>query len=1119
MEGEFPGTTFENDSASTMDSGADLTVTNTDAVEDETYLDDDNVETIEDNSASSSAIISPLHGTILAALKSSAVLAPVNIQVRNDSYWYYSRKQLHARNHVKLVARHNSNSFRYEAFAYKMKPRDEDLKVVPQLQFLSSHHSRLQAIKKSEAFCKERDANPADNKAFASFLDGSKLMQTHFRIQVVSEVFYRLTNFQRVCMILEQINTALAVSSDHRPTAGLGLCAPTSLKLGSVYGPHCCQLALLRVVLPAHPLTLTISAKTPSQWRPEIYSATVMERFGSSGVGSSSLRVPAFASTAALRKRIKMLAHSADQKAASFLPPIDQHHNRNIVTTASMDSVGVIDVSGATRGKTGGVFGHFFADLNPSVKAMVLERSKANKELIQREAFSVDVSKPNFKGKNSVGVKKPKARFVAGEYDKGTHSETEMLEDVIIHMKMVERLAIRMQRLRRQKVVIAAQKWLWRRQYSVLTIQRVCRGWFARKFVWVYSAMLPLAIVRIQRCYRKYRSRNLINVWAWACLRMSRVVIPKLKSFFLNCVRRWFRVRYRSVASIQAMVRMHIVRCKYFRLLGARHNAAVCGRAALQIQRVFRGKLGRAVHAGMIDWEIIVRVDVPAATRIQRVYRGYLGKLRSVYQRKYLRAARMLQACIRHFVHRRWYQQIRVQRLRQEAAVVIQRVYRGRLDREIARRLEKNRRFIEVVIPAVVFVQKYIRGYLSRTKYVGVRDRFRAAICIQKEFRRYQKRLALLAKWRALMVFQKNQVAATIQKIIRGRLARLHFKRLVLERQGRVTLAGKIIIRAWLNFKHAKRMQFLLDANRVNIYTKKLARIGEVRKELEMDRAEILADIDHAKKAMSRSKEQIHKTEQFLMEIQLRLPRIKTELVSLTQQDAESGWPEALRHEYEALAHQGKMGKEELRIRRAGLLKLESEVERLHFELEECYVELDSLTAIELENFEALRRAEVGLIERKVNHKHSRLIRVEKCRWRVDSTRLKVITRKQEEHLLPRKQALGIRNLAFSETISFEKRAEALDKEELMFEKIKKLARKLPSEKTYTAYSQPVQKTYDIVLGSSLSLLRNFTLDERANRMKKAHTNKQLAKKKRGLGQFSTLKSESELAAIAEANL
>jgi len=369
-----------------------------------------------------------------------------------------------------------------------------------------------------------------------------------------------------------------------------------------------------------------------------------------------------------------------------------------------------------------------------------------------------------------VGVKKPKSRFVAGEYDKGTHSESEMLEAVVIHMKTVERLAIRMQRLRRQKVVILAQKWLWRRQYAVLTIQRLCRGWFARKFVFVYAIMLPVAIVRIQRCYRKYRSRNLINVWAWACLRMSRVVIPKLKLFFLNCVRKWYLVRYRSVSAIQAMVRMHLVRCEYFRLLGSRHNAAICGRAALQIQRVFRGKLGRSLHAGMIEGEIVLRVDVPAATRIQRVYRGYLGKLRAVYQRKYLRAARMLQACIRHFVHRRWYQQIRVQRLRHEAATTVQRLYRGRLDREIARRLEKNRRFVEVVIPAAVVMQKYMRGYLKRSKYVSVRDRFRAAISIQKEFRRYQKRLALLAKWRALMIFQKNQVAATIQKIIRGRV-------------------------------------------------------------------------------------------------------------------------------------------------------------------------------------------------------------------------------------------------------------------------------------------------------------------------------------------------------------
>ena len=35
---------------------------------------------------------------------------------------------------------------------------------------------------------------------------------------------------------------------------------------------------------------------------------------------------------------------------------------------------------------------------------------------------------------------------------------------------------------------------------------------------------------------------------------------------------------------------------------------------------------------------------------------------------------------------------------------------------------------------------------------------------------------------------------------------------------GRCILAGKVIVRAWTNFKFAKRLQYLLDEHRVIIY-------------------------------------------------------------------------------------------------------------------------------------------------------------------------------------------------------------------------------------------------------------------------------------------------------------
>jgi hypothetical protein len=87
---------------------------------------------------------------------------------------------------------------------------------------------------------------------------------------------------------------------------------------------------------------------------------------------------------------------------------------------------------------------------------------------------------------------------------------------------------------------------------------------------------------------------------------------------------------------------------------------------------------------------------------------------------------------------------------------------------------------------------------------------------------------------------------------------------------------------------------------------------------------------------------------------------------------------------------------------------------------------------------------------------------------------------------------LGFRDLEYSQTISFDKRSMARDKEDMVFAKIKKHSRKLPSEKKYTQYAGAVQNTYDAVLDNSLSILRNFTLDDRISRMKAEKMEKQV---------------------------
>ena len=73
--------------------------------------------------------ISPLHRDILNALSTSAFLSPINVDVRNESYWYKSRARLGPRKQNATIVKLNPKTLFYEAYMYKMKVRARYLSV------------------------------------------------------------------------------------------------------------------------------------------------------------------------------------------------------------------------------------------------------------------------------------------------------------------------------------------------------------------------------------------------------------------------------------------------------------------------------------------------------------------------------------------------------------------------------------------------------------------------------------------------------------------------------------------------------------------------------------------------------------------------------------------------------------------------------------------------------------------------------------------------------------------------------------------------------------------------------------------------------------------------------
>jgi hypothetical protein len=287
------------------------------------------------------------------------------------------------------------------------------------------------------------------------------------------------------------------------------------------------------------------------------------------------------------------------------------------------------------KNKIGGVYGHFFHGLSVDIKKLILNRLKDNKKRIQSESFlspleiklrneklekknkknisdvtdvenfdysnfgQIDKDKrDSFVPETTISKTRAKALFLEGlgEYDCGTANEKEMLEELYIAGKRLEKITIRIQRIRRIKTVERAARWLWRQKYAALVIQRVARGRFARTYAAILRKIYPLAATRIQLNWRKMRSRILRKKWRFLTFRLTRVIWPKIKKFLNNTI---YSIYERKKEDFNAII----------------------------IQKNIRGFLGRVKNIRKIGEFCFFQVLVPTAVlNIQKIVRGYLGR-------------------------------------------------------------------------------------------------------------------------------------------------------------------------------------------------------------------------------------------------------------------------------------------------------------------------------------------------------------------------------------------------------------------------------------------------------------------------------------------------------------
>ena len=987
-------------------------------------------------------VVSPVHAQLLAALQSSPLLSAIHVEVRNYSYWYKMRHALGPKRQAACLVKENPNNGLWESSIYKLKARESDGEIVPTKTFLSTHKSRWAAYRKCEASAKERDQNPYETHRL---VDPSAILSTHFHLLIVSQLFDRIDTVDRHAMVYEALIAEMGeplaatlptttpcqyagsygrnanesrkgglVPGARESAAGLGMCPPRNLKMGSIFGKNMCNLDLFRVICTQQPLHLLIEARTPSQWKPGNYDAPLSERFGANHLGSQASHVPKEVQGAANKSRLRLLAHVRQAHETGHLESPDKSlGNKSILSLA--ETLGIDPIaSGVKYKRTGGVYGHFFSDLPKVVREMIMTKFVENKKLIQKEGNRHPEEKSKKKKKKDTfqpktGMSMLRAKLASqldmADYDKGTNSEAEMMEEVYIAARKFERVAHRLQRIRRGAVLFRAVRIIWWRKYAAITIQRIVRGRYSRMYSALLAKMLPRAVIPLQRRFHNRRSNRLLARWQPMVLRMTRVVMPKMKRFLRNCfLCLTWKLTHNTIV-IQSVCRMYIAKVRFVRRKEERRLwsnlldlVMPYHKAAIQIQRRIRGNVGRRGYAQRIEDMLVKRIDWPRSIKIQKIYRGLLGRRKAAKARYMLKCLLLLQKVIRAFVRRIWDAQLAQAQLEERMATAIQRIVRGRIDRVLVRYIADAHFYKFKYIPAVIYIQSIIRGFHARERVNLIKRQLRGALAMQGCYRHYLARLEFWRKWREAREKFLFSMAQVIQKMIRRFLCWKKYPSLLLANKGRVLMAAKVILRSWVNFKYAKRMQLLLDDNRSSFYAKKLPRFKQAIEEVYEDQKEIQHDIRFTEQPIEKLKARLKALGNFLVEAQMRCAAIEKEIAGLQPEDYERGWGDAFGEEFEVLSRQLKMSMEETRNLKAKLWKLTSERNLLFCELEEVEIELDSLCVSQTEAYEGMRRATVGRIERRVQDSKARKVRIERSKWKTDAVRLNVILRHRKAY-------------------------------------------------------------------------------------------------------------------------
>lgn len=342
------------------------------------------------------------------------------------------------------------------------------------------------------------------------------------------------------------------------------------------------------------------------------------------------------------------------------------------------------------------------------------------------------------------------------------------------------------------KYCLEYSEWLSTIHYSAGLIQKVWRSYHVRrqrqdKACSLIQKRMRGAIVRM----RAARSGKAITIQRYARGMIVRYM-----------VKRW----QKNGLLLTSMVRGGVVRIK------TRKRLQQTAASALKIQCAWRQFVAKCrVHERREARDKDIRIQ-KAATDIQRVFRGHLGRKRfDVTSNKYFqdvkryKSATKIQAHMRRLLATRRVDVMRGERLDQmaKAATTLRKAWLCAVTRkrykELLGELASHQR------PAVT-IQRYARGFLVRNRMwreaVRAEEELWASLEIQRLWRGYLGRV----RWEDKLetVWLRETRALTIQRAARGFIARRRVGRM------QTRIAREEFERARLRFRSAQRIQAMV---------------------------------------------------------------------------------------------------------------------------------------------------------------------------------------------------------------------------------------------------------------------------------------------------------------------